>query len=217
MVLVLLATLIPMVSAGAITIDGDNSDWVSLGLTAVGTDAPNNTGGGHDACADLLEAWMYCDTQNLYLMMKVNGGYSAAWADNTQEILINTDNNPSTGNQIGSDYTIGATNGISVLLIWNSSTDSWDTDGTLSVAAGSEGYIEWEVSLSKLNITGTRTADFTFATYDNTLHEMVDVIMASDLTIPEMPNIAFLLPLMVVFTLFAAFMKPRRQTNPKTG
>jgi hypothetical protein len=55
-----------------IVIDGKMDDWVALGLTPCGTDVEGNIQVYNPIATDLLEAWCYYSSGNLYLAIKVS-------------------------------------------------------------------------------------------------------------------------------------------------
>lgn len=149
-----------------IVVDGDPSDWLTLGLAPAGTDPPYNIEPyQHDICADLLEAWVHNDSACLYFMIKVRGGYPDEWHTTTFSIMIDTDQDPSTGSPEGYEYTISAADAGGWLSIWNATTLDFEVQKRLSVSAGDLGYIEWCVLLDDIQRQERVTLTF------NTIHE----------------------------------------------
>jgi len=58
-----------------ITIDGKLDDWKAFGLTPLGTDIEGNIRVYNPWATDLLEAWGYYSSENLYLALKVSLDY----------------------------------------------------------------------------------------------------------------------------------------------
>ena len=202
----------PLVRAlGTIIIDGDPSDWTALGLTPAGTDPPYNIKSYHDICADLLEAWVYHDVDNLYLMIKVRGGYPADWDRNSYLIALDTDMNKSTGDQLGNDYGVAGSDALGALLVWNETTLSWNGKAQVEMKAGNTGYIEWRVPFSEISTTGQ--GDITVASYDDILKETVNTIFLDNIVIPEF-SMPFLLVVPATATLvFAVYRRKTRKLS----
>jgi hypothetical protein len=201
-VYVLLLASFPIVQAnGGITIDGNPNDWVALGLSPIGTDPPYNIKSYHDICADLLEAWVHCDSNNLYLMIKVRGGYPADW-DTTTYMIGLDDKNSSTGDPNGYDYVVGGSQNVGVLLGWNETTLSWNTKGRLEMAAGDLGYVEWLVPFSYIHVM--ENVDFEFVSHDK-YFGVVNTIRVNNVTIPEFPSFLFLFAFMTATLIAVVF------------
>ena len=130
-----------------ITIDGDMSDWSTLSLGPIGTDPANNVG-HHDISSDLLEAWAYADTENLYLAMKVNGGGSYNYDNVNYQVYLYTSNETYKAKYFGDWYDH---EGYGDLFYWdqqwNEGGGIWQTRVYLEAQAGPGGYIEWKVPL----------------------------------------------------------------------
>jgi len=189
-----------------ITVDGNPNDWIELGLNPVGTDPPFNIESYHDICADLLEAWVYNDTENLYFMIKVRGGYPEDWDRNTYFISIDADKNLETGGGMGWEYIISGMDGSAFFSIWNQTTLEFDIKYTLEIAAGDTGYIEWAVPLNYLNYTGKM--DLKFSTWDNILKETVNSITVKDICIiPEISSNIIVLALLGITILIFLFRR----------
>lgn len=137
-VLMLLGSLLILpraVSAAAITIDGNFSDW--SGVSAFGSDANDAGGGSSDAQAVYLTS----DGVNLYVRAQVWGTYSLGIVN---IIYFDTDYNVATGfaptwTAVGADYRlVHATAGFSTPTLQvhtgSSGSDTWTTVTTVSGA-----------------------------------------------------------------------------------
>jgi len=196
-----------VVAEGSIVVDGDSADWEDLGLAPMGTDPPYNKQSYHDICADLLEAWVYTSTENLYLMIKVRGGYPDDWNTNAFDIYLDIDRNSATGDPVGSDYLVRGFASTGSFYEWNTSTLEWDYKKQIPVAAGGLGYVEWVVSLEDVGFEGEIHIDFT--TWDKTYLQQVNVIHLFDVMIPEFQSL-IILPLLMMITLLVTIIFRRR-------
>lgn len=199
------------VHAADIVVDGDPSDWTALGLTPLGTDPPYNIKSYHDTCADLLEAWVYYDSNNLYLMIKVRGGYPDDWDNNVYFIALDTDQNSHTGSQIGAEYVVMGSDGSGALYVWNKITLEFDFEKFIPIAAGDLGYVEWCVSLE--DIQRPEKANLKFDTFDDIFDDTVNTIYLHDVAIPEFPSFLILPLFMIATSLAVTIYKKRNQVK----
>ena len=187
-----------------ILIDGNPIDWTTLGLKPVGTDAPYNIESYDESCSDLLELWVYVDSDYFYLMIKVAGGYPESWDRYGYLISLDTDRNSKTGDQTGCEYIIVGVDGYGRLGVWNSITLEHDYRNC-DMKAGNLGYIEWRVPISSLNLNGS--PDVYAGTFDDTFDRIVNFIAVKKTASPEFPLIQLLGLLAVLFLVAVIFYK----------
>lgn len=214
----MLASLFVTVSlvqaSGDIIIDGNPNDWVALGLSPIGTDPPYNTETYHHISSDLLEAWACRDEVNLYLMIKVRGGYSFDWDRVDYSVWINIDPEADTG-AIGKwDYAVSDGHyNLGSLFAWNETILTWSYRSGLQAHAGSLGHIEWKVPL---NIIGNVTDfEFRYYTWDSYLHETVNEIRCTATLniVPEFSSFLFLLAFMTTTLMALVFYRKAHITS----
>jgi hypothetical protein len=172
-----------------ILIDGNISDWLALGLSPIGTDPPNNVG-DHDISSDLLEAWAYTDTENLYLAMKVNGGGFYNYDNVEYQIYLNTD----TETYKVKYFHWYDDKGYGYLFYWDEGSEIWQTRiPSLEAHAGPGGYIEWKVPY--FDSYGMRALEYNstlislrFTTFDNYYGEEVNSIRAT-ISLPDLSSL----------------------------
>jgi len=187
-----------------ITVDGDPTDWEILGLSPVGTDPPYNIETYHHISSDLLEGWAYNDTENLYLMIKVRGGYSFDWDEVSYNVLIDVDPGNGTGSPSGYDYAITDGHyGSGSLYKWNE-TLTWEYYKSLIANPGSKGHIEWKIPLDYIG--NPKKVRLEFYTWDNYLDETVNSIEAVYI-IPELSLYAAALALSALTLLIIILRK----------
>ncbi len=151
------------IASARITVDGDDSDWSSIG---VAIDDPNET--DPDPLKNIPDYWdmdeLYyrydSPSQDMYWMMKTydsivpNLGY---WDEETVYLFIDADRNTSTGcnevdrsyGLVGSDYRLSWILGSDSVSLrqWNSSFSTWTpvSGYTISRAASSDAQYEYDV------------------------------------------------------------------------
>ena len=165
-------------SENGIVIDGDVGDWVSLGLSPVGTDPSDNIEPYNDISSDITEAWVYTDLENLYLAMKVNGQGSYDFDQTSYQVYLSTDVELY---KVKYFYWYDQ-EGYGYLFYWDEMSEIWQTRiASLEAQAGSEGCIEWRVPF--FNEYGMPAFEYNstevslrFATFDEYYEEEVNAI-----------------------------------------
>jgi hypothetical protein len=176
-----------------IIVDGDPSDWLALGLAPAGADPPYNIKTyQQNICADMLEAWVHNDSAYLYLMIKVRGGYPDKWQTTLYAIMMDTDQNASTGNPEGYDYMISAIDAEGWLSIWNKTTLDFEAQKRISVAAGDLGYVEWCFLLNDIQHQEKITFTFNTIQQDTAYDGIVNSIVLEGKITPH--NSSFFIP-----------------------
>jgi hypothetical protein len=224
MLLLVSAFAVQASTSTGIIIDGDPSDWISAGLSPVGTDPPYNLRHSYNpVCTDLLEAWACKNETMLFLMMKVRGG-APDFQAGFYSVLIDVDPGGNTGDRLGYDYFVAQTSSDGAYLFsWNKTTLTWDQPSNSKVTgkAGVLGYIEWGVPLNEIGGNAS-SLKLDFYTFDNIHSETVNditVTLSPPVTIPEFPFTFMLTPLLaaviVVVAFFRRFQRAQRSPNTK--
>lgn len=202
-------------TSGGLTIDGDSTDWVAEGLSAVGTDPPYNEPHSYNPiCTDLLEAWACKNETHLFLMMKIRGG-TPDFDDAFYVVSMNIDPNGNTGELSGDDYYVSCLYNSGYFARWNQTTLSWNSisNSNVSSKAGGLGYIEWSIPLSEVggNVSNLKLY---FYTYDRTYDDLVNsitVTLSPPTTIPEFPSLATLMIAVATASLVPIILVAKRK------
>lgn len=173
-------------NTSTILIDGEIDDWLALDLNPLGTDLPNNVG-YNDISSDLLEAWAYSDTENLYLIMKVNGGGFYNFDNVEYQIYLNTDNET---------YKVKYfhwydNKGYGYLFYWDEESGMWQTQiPSLEAQAGPKGYIEWKVpyfdAYGRTLEYNSTLISLRFTTFDYSFGEVNSI--PGNVSLPDLSN-----------------------------
>ncbi|MBS7616772.1 hypothetical protein KEJ45_06200 [Candidatus Bathyarchaeota archaeon] len=196
-----------------IVIDGKMDDWVALGLTPLGTDVEGNIRAYNPIATDLLEAWGYISSGNLYLAIKVSLYYSFEYYEGFVRYYVFFElsyKNESENRGMGEYFLVWAGIPNVGLYEWlegdyvRIATLGWDEQAYDS----DTGCMEFKIPLSHFwkeeDITEIKAR---FVSYDVEHKEEVNTI-GDYVVIPEFPSI-IVFPLFIIFTIVAFALRKK--------
>jgi len=140
-----------------ITLDGNTVDWA--GISAIGTDDPNDTGNGN---YDLLSAYMANNDSDLFLRLDV-ANYIDISAGNSYQLWIDADNKSTTGFigaggtwAFGADYRLYMDKWYIGLQAHTGSqtSDTWQYPSSLeAMVSWDAGVLEMQTALSNMGLS----------------------------------------------------------------
>lgn len=210
---------VQLVEAGnGIVIDGKMDDWIALGLTPLGTDVKGNIRVYNPVATDLLEAWSYCSSGNLYLALKVSLYYGFEYYEGWVRYYVLFDLTYSNeSDDLG--YGMGE-----YLLIWSGVSNiglfefwegdyvrvanlGWDEHGEYHNTTDYTGCIELKIPLSYF-WKGNEITNMTirFETYDVEHKETVNTVGDFEVIVPEFSHY-IIQSLFLMVTLLVVMIK----------